>query len=92
MFGDVEFIDIRSIVDMDVDVKDVKVFSNNSGDGVAALIDINGEERYICTHSVGLVKALSSEEFRDALLEEPVTITVRGGKSKKTGMLFYYLD
>lgn len=92
-YNEAEFIDIKDLVGKDFDVRDVTPFENDKGNGVAALVLVAGKERRLVTHSIGVTKVLGSEEFRDALKDlETITVTLKEGKSKKSGKYFYYLD
>lgn len=91
-YEDEEYFDIRTLIGKTFQVADVTPFENDKGPGAAALILIGDTTGRICTHSVGITKDLTSEEFTDALKNGPVTVTIREGKSKKSGKYFYYLD
>lgn len=91
-YDDAEFYDIKTLIGKTFQVADVTAFENDKGTGAAALIYIGDDVGYICTHSIGITKDLTSEEFGTALSDGPVTVTIREGKSKKSGKYFYYLE
>lgn len=87
-----EFIDIKELVNKTFDITELTPFENDKGPGVAAIIEIDGKPRKMVTHSIGVVKTLISDSFNEALGEEKVTVTLKEGKSKKSGKYFYYLE
>lgn len=90
-----EFIDIKETVGKLMTVVAVTPFENDKGPGVAALVYFDGEEdgRKLVTHSIGVTKTLSSEEFLGAVEKYgEVSLTVKEGKSKKSGKYFYYVE
>lgn len=87
-----EFIDIKELVNKTFDITELTPFENDKGPGVAAIIEIDGKPRKMVTHSIGVVKTLDSDSFNEALAEEKVTVTLKEGKSKKSGKYFYYLE
>lgn len=91
-FDEYEFIDIAELIDKEFDVIQVIEYSNDQGPGVVAVIDFDGKTRKMVTHSIGVVKTLTDPRFKDVLQKEPVTVTLRQAKSKKTGKFFYYLE
>lgn len=91
-YEDEEYFDIKTLVGKTFQVADVTPFENDKGPGAAALILIGDTTGYICTHSIGITKDLTSEEFLEALIDEPVTVTLKEGKSRKSGKYFYYLE
>lgn len=90
-YDDYEFIDISELVDRIFDVMEVTEFDNDKGMGVAAIISIDGEERKMVTHSIGVTKTLTCPEFLEALQNDVVTVCLKQGKSKKSGKYFYYI-
>ena len=97
-FEDCTYVDVRTILNREVSVLDIKAFENDKGPGVAAKIDVGEDECvYICTHSIGIVKTLTSDDFANALSDalasgSTIDITIREGKSTKTGKYFYYVE
>lgn len=87
-----EFMELKQMVNRTFDIKAVKAFINDKGPGVAMLVQFGETEYRMVTHSVGIVSTVTSEEFKQAIIEEPVTVTLKEAKSKKTGKYFYYLE
>lgn len=91
-YPDYEFVDIKEMVNRTFDVNDVTAFENDKGPGAAFTIAFNGNAYKMVTHSIGVVKTLTSDAFMCAVGEEPVTVTLKEGKSKKSGKYFYYME
>lgn len=91
-YPDYPFLDIKQLVGKTFDVVEATAFENEKGPGVAAVISLDGEGYKMVTHSVGITKTIGSDGFMEALVEEPVTVTLKEGKSKKSGKYFYYLE
>lgn len=94
-YNGAEFIDIKETIGKTMSVVDVTPFENDKGPGVAALVyfDNDKDGRKLVTHSVGVTKTLSSDEFVAAVAKYgEVTVTLKEGKSKKSGKYFYYVE
>ena len=58
-----QHITLEDILDKEFMILDIHAFdSAKKGAGVYALIDVDGETRYICTHSIGLTEKLGKLE------------------------------
>lgn len=93
LFDGAEYMEVKKLVGQPIEVMDVKVFDNDKGPGVAVLC--NGQKAddfYFCTHSIGLVNVLGSDEFVEALKKEFLWVVIREGTSKKTGRQFLYVE
>lgn len=93
LFDGAEYMEVKKLVGQPIEVMDVKVFDNDKGPGVAVLC--NGQKAddfYFCTHSIGLVTVLGSDEFVEALKKEFLWVVIREGTSKKTGRQFLYVE
>lgn len=88
--GSEEFISIDEILDREIDIINVKPYENDKGPGVFALISVEGEIRYIATHSVGLVGMMTDSKVRDILeTGQQVTARIVKRKSKKSDRMVY---
>ena len=68
----------------------VKAFENDKGKGAYALVQVDGEFRYICTHSVGLVGKLTDDKVMETLDRgNAVDATIIKRKSKTSDRLVY---
>ena len=58
-----QHITLEDLLDKEFMILDIHSFeSAKKGAGVYALIDVDGETRYICTHSIGLTEKLGKSE------------------------------
>ena len=58
-----QHITLEDLLDKEFMILDIHAFeSSKKGAGVYALIDVDGETRYICTHSIGLTEKLGKLE------------------------------
>lgn len=90
-YEDAPYIEITELLNKDFTIFDVTKFENDKGPGAAFLITVDGVERTIITHSVGLTKMADCLPFTDALKEgHHIDAQIKEGKSKKTGRFFYY--
>ena len=88
--GSDDFISIDEILGTPFNIPQVKEFNNDKGDGVFALINVNGELRYITTHSIGLVGMMSNETLKQMLDEgKQVSATIVKRKSKTSDRMVY---
>lgn len=90
-YPDANYLALQDAVDIPLEFKERKMFENDKGCGVAILCkDAEHNLWKLVTHSAPICSLMANE-----LLDDPVevlTFTVKKGKSKKTGMAYYYLE
>lgn len=64
---DADYIEIENILGKTVTLLDAEPFDNHKGQGVHALISMEGKEYRICSHGVAVTETLSKAELLDAL-------------------------
>lgn len=84
-----DYMPIDAVLDKPFVINDVEKFTNDKGDGVYILIDIDDKQKYICTHAVGLVKAFDNERLMDAIVEKGVPARIVKRKSMKSDRMVY---
>lgn len=61
------YLPIDEAVNRMVTVHDVQTFENDKGEGIYLLVHLDGQFRYICTHSISLCKTFGTQKVREAL-------------------------
>lgn len=91
-YPEFDYIDIKDMVNKAFNVIEVTAFDNVKGPGVAMVVEFEGDMKKMVTHSIGVYNTVTSDAFMKALADDCVTVTLKEGKSQKTGKYFYYLD
>lgn len=96
-FPELEYFELRDLVDKEIRIYEVKTYENDKGPGIAiraAVIEDGeaGEQIKLVTHSKAIRDMLSSEVIGEVLKTDSLEGTVRQRKSTKSHNLYYTLE
>lgn len=85
-----QHIQIDEMLDKEFMILDIESFENAKGPGVYVLIDLDGEERYICTHAISLTAKISGlQKYLDDGKKIMAHIGKRPSQNDKSRKVYY---
>lgn len=85
-----QHIAIDDLLDEEITILDIAEFSNKSGPGVYVLLDLDGEERYICTHAISLTSKLAGlKQYTDQGAKIEAHIGKRPSQNDPSRKVYY---
>ena len=92
-FPEAEYVELQSILDKPVTIRDIVPFTNKKGEGVHILIeDGDGDMLRVCTHGGAVTDLLSADELIAAAKSEGISLKFVKRKSEQTGNTYIAME